>query len=743
MKTGYSEPTRISEWWRPKAGNILAVIYLVIAITGLSFQQTAFYFLPSIMTIIGIAGFGHFFNDLFDLKADQLAGKKNRVASLSNLVRGLVFAVLLIFALAPWFILPFDKNTVWLLALEFILLIIYAVPPLRLKERSGLGVIADALYAYAIPTSLAAYTFFLISEKPPELVFFILLFSWQFFMGVHNIIINQLEDYEADKVSGLNTMAVKNGTDKAISLKLSLGLLPELLFFMALVTWVGIIHHWSYTILPLLIIIFKLSKIRSQGGLTSLKRLSQSKDYQASSVPYQRFFPLWNLVFCLLISPWYLVVMILDLALFLSVFPSTLRKTASLSVNYAIYFFRRLILEQDPVTARKGAYDDPELLALEQNKHKELPRIAIINRHKAKFTETFVRQHIIHLPFRTYFLYGKGQYLPRFAVNRGHLSALVSFYQDLFGKVPKYLVELAFKIFLKQNRIQVVLAEFGTTGAVVGPHLKDLNIPLIVVFYGYDASNKEILEAYEIQYQKMFRYAHKLIGVSKKICKKLIELGAPKDKVMYLPCSVNLELFKPVERDINDKVFLAVGRFAEMKSPHLTILAFQQVLNKHPEAKLVMAGNTGEQDLFETCKILVRSLDIEDKVEFLGILTPQEVYEAMKVATVFVQHSVTTPVTGDQEGTPVAIMEAMACGLPVVATRHGGIDEIIEHEKTGLLVDEYDVEGMAKVMISLLDNPPLLKGIGIEASKSIRENELIVKHHEILTRIVKESILTP
>ena len=83
----------------------------------------------------------------------------------------------------------------------------------------------------------------------------------------------------------------------------------------------------------------------------------------------------------------------------------------------------------------------------------------------------------------------------------------------------------------------------------------------------------------------------------------------------------------------------------------------------------------------------------------------------MRMASMFVQHSV-TDIDGNTEGLPVAILEAMASGLPVVATRHSGIPEAVIDGKTGILVDEHDVTGMTQAIISLLANPARADAMG-------------------------------
>jgi glycosyltransferase involved in cell wall biosynthesis len=112
----------------------------------------------------------------------------------------------------------------------------------------------------------------------------------------------------------------------------------------------------------------------------------------------------------------------------------------------------------------------------------------------------------------------------------------------------------------------------------------------------------------------------------------------------------------------------------------------------------------------------------------------------MARARVFVQHSVTAPETGDMEGKPVAIMEAMASGLPVVATRHSGINELITDGVDGLLVEEYDIDAMADALVQLATNDPLVSTLGKAASDRIGNDPLIRDHVTILEGIIQDCI---
>lgn len=105
-----------------------------------------------------------------------------------------------------------------------------------------------------------------------------------------------------------------------------------------------------------------------------------------------------------------------------------------------------------------------------------------------------------------------------------------------------------------------------------------------------------------------------------------------------------------------------------------------------------------------------------------GALPNRTVVDMMAQASIFIQHSVIDPVTGDEEGLPVAILEAMAAALPVVSTAHAGIPELIQHGKNGFLVDPGDTQAMARWMLILAGDQGLRASIGLAARRTVSEH---------------------
>jgi glycosyltransferase involved in cell wall biosynthesis len=216
----------------------------------------------------------------------------------------------------------------------------------------------------------------------------------------------------------------------------------------------------------------------------------------------------------------------------------------------------------------------------------------------------------------------------------------------------------------------------------------------------------------------MFSIASAIVAVSRAMQRKLIELGAPPHKVHYNPYGVDCSRFGGAKPGNAPPLFLAVGRFTEKKSPQTTIAAFARVLKVNPDARLRLVG---DGPLLGQCKQMAAALGLNNAITFLGGQNHEVVEQEMKAARCFVQHSVIAP-SGDCEGTPVSIIEAGATGLPVIATRHAGIPDVVVEAKTGFLVDEHDEAQMAVEMTRIAGDAALAGELGEAARTHIARN---------------------
>ena len=151
----------------------------------------------------------------------------------------------------------------------------------------------------------------------------------------------------------------------------------------------------------------------------------------------------------------------------------------------------------------------------------------------------------------------------------------------------------------------------------------------------------------------------------------------------------------------------------------------------------------GGGPLLPVCRQLVRGLNMDGAVAFRGPEGHAQVAAAMRTARAFVQHSVVAS-NGDCEGTPVAVLEAQAAGLPVVSTRHTGITQVVLEGETGYLVEELDIEAMAGRMLHLAADPSLAAKLGGAGRARIREaftmERQIGELYEVLQRAASRAL---
>lgn len=363
--------------------------------------------------------------------------------------------------------------------------------------------------------------------------------------------------------------------------------------------------------------------------------------------------------------------------------------------------------------------------------------IAIISPNQNAYSETFIQAHR-NIKGNIFFYYGGA--VPSHLENQGFIGPSMSFEIRLLRFFRKRLgiqkltdAEEAFAKSLQKNKIDIVIAEYGPTGAYIVDVCRYLGIPLTTIFHGYDASKSQILSNLKIKYKHLFAYSQAIVAVSNPIKQTLISLGCPPEKLSVTPCAPN-DLFLEIQPTyFEPKSFIAIGRFVNKKAPYYTIFAFQKVVEKHPDAKLYYAG---EGELLEACQNIVSHLKLENNIYLLGIITPDEYAEYLTRVGGFIQHSITAA-DGDTEGTPVAVLEASAAGIPVIATKHAGIPDVIISEETGLLVEEHDVEGMANSIIRIIENPELGKKLGTKGKQRVKENFTMQKHLKTIEKALE------
>ncbi|MFQ5456383.1 MAG: glycosyltransferase family 4 protein [Nitrospirota bacterium] len=194
-------------------------------------------------------------------------------------------------------------------------------------------------------------------------------------------------------------------------------------------------------------------------------------------------------------------------------------------------------------------------------------------------------------------------------------------------------------------------------------------------------------------------------ATSHKIRNYLLSFGIPEEKIFLLPHRTDIHIFRPgIETDsllkslgINqEKILLFIGRFVPVKNLRMMINAFSLIVRSIP-SKLILIGGGIEK---ESLQKYVNESGLSSYVLFLDSILYNQVPPYYNLADVFLLSSIS-------EGRPNVIQEAMACGVPVIATRLSGTEELVEDGKTGFLVEVGDEKGMATAIKKILEDRDL------------------------------------
>ena len=271
---------------------------------------------------------------------------------------------------------------------------------------------------------------------------------------------------------------------------------------------------------------------------------------------------------------------------------------------------------------------------------------------------------------------------------------------------------------LCESRPAVILCHFGHMGLRILPVARQLKIPVVAHFHGFDLSEALRNRWYRWSLTRHARRFTANVVVAEYQRRELLKCGVRNEQIHLIPCGApvnEIGLAESVGRQ--PCRFLAIGRLIEKKAPLATLQAFAECQRAVPDVSLTIIG---EGPLRGEIQSLCQELGINSQVRLLGRQPSDTVMRELQSSSVFVQHSVTTA-KGDMEGWPVSIAEAMAAGLPVVATGHAGIPAQVIDGETGFLVEEQDWRSMGRQMALLAANPELRVRMGRRSAEVAKE----------------------
>ena len=309
-----------------------------------------------------------------------------------------------------------------------------------------------------------------------------------------------------------------------------------------------------------------------------------------------------------------------------------------------------------------------------------------------------------------------------------------------FGHASRLSLLSAGAPFAGRGSYDAVLCHFGPNGRRIA-RLRESGLvrgKIATVFHGYDMSRYLITNG-QRSYERLFATGDLFLPVSDFWRQRLISLGCPPERIAVHHMGISLSKFplwpRRVAHEDATVRLLTVARLVEKKGVEYAIravAALRESTDRRVEYRIL-----GDGPLRARLEGLVRELGVGDTVKLVGESDQAGVRTAMRRSDVFVAPSVVAE-DGDMEGVPVSIMEAMACGLPVVSTLHSGIPELVRDRTTGYLVPERDAASLARALVRLVDEPRLRRKLGMAGRGVVERGYDLDKLNDRLVELLAE-----
>jgi len=273
---------------------------------------------------------------------------------------------------------------------------------------------------------------------------------------------------------------------------------------------------------------------------------------------------------------------------------------------------------------------------------------------------------------------------------------------------------------LDRAKAQLLHIYFGHIAVHLLPLIRAWPKPSLVSFHGADVMVDLDKPAYRAATQQMLESVRMVLVRSESLGRALINLGCPSGKIRLQHTGIPVDdiPFRPRAWPENGAwKFVQACRLIEKKGLRVSLRAFAKFAGRHPGSTFTIAG---EGPLRQELGQLAADLGVADKVFFPGFISQTQLRELYYQSHIFLHPSEGSG-DGNQEGVPNSMLEAMASGLPVFATEHGGIPEAIEDGRSGILVRERDDEALALALFERTANREELAAIARSGAEVVRK----------------------
>ena len=270
---------------------------------------------------------------------------------------------------------------------------------------------------------------------------------------------------------------------------------------------------------------------------------------------------------------------------------------------------------------------------------------------------------------------------------------------------------------LQRQHVRLIHAHFGYTGFFLLDVKSKIGLPMVTSFYGADVTQLPRDPVWRERYQRLFAEGDAFLAEGNAMRRALLALGCPPEKVVVHRLGIPLDTLPFVVRrpDVSGIVkILIASTFREKKGIPYALQAIQRVHRRYPRLQVTLIGDSGGKagDDEEKREILALVDQLNPVVNWIGF-QPYTVFQKLLLEHhIFLSPSVTARDGDTEGGAPVSIIEAAATGMPIVASAHADIPEVVVDGESAFLSPERDVETLAEHLERLVTQPHVWESMG-------------------------------
>jgi len=276
--------------------------------------------------------------------------------------------------------------------------------------------------------------------------------------------------------------------------------------------------------------------------------------------------------------------------------------------------------------------------------------------------------------------------------------------------IPFFMLSFLLKGLRVGKSCDLIHAHWTVSGLIALLVRKWHKKPIVLTVHGSDinALNKKFL--LKLVNRFILSKVDNIIAVSPALKEKVIEMGILQEKLWYIPNGVDTDEFypAPIESPVPKRI-LWVGRMSKEKGLPILIKAMKEILKEIPQAQLTLVGDGPERGVIDQ---MIEDYQLKDHIHLEGFQSHMEISRYFRNSHIFVLPSI-------REGFPLVTLEALASGLPCIASNVGGVKAVIEDGINGYLVSPSDARELSLKVVKLMNNPDLMKEMGEKARERI------------------------